>query len=113
MTFTRSSRLPRWAWARDVWGGFGARRGLVCVGAAGSLPFDLSDPPGAGDVIITGEIRHHDALRIQRCGAAAIALGHWASERPVLRPLAKRLSRALPGTTVSVSRADRDPFSCA
>jgi len=89
------------------------RRGLVCVGAAGSLPFDLSDSPGPGDVIITGEIRHHDALRIQRCGAAAIALGHWASERPVLRPLAKRLSRALPGTTVSVSRADRDPFSCA
>lgn len=87
------------------------RRGFVCAGAAGSLPFDVPDRPcGRGDVVITGEIRHHDALRVQRCGAAAVALGHWASERPVLRPLARRLATMLPGVTVSVSRADRDPF---
>jgi dinuclear metal center YbgI/SA1388 family protein len=85
------------------------RRGLFCVGAAGSLPFDV--PCGPGDVVITGEIRHHDALRYQRCGAAAIALGHWASERPVLRPLAARLKKALPDVGFLVSRADRDPFT--
>ena len=87
------------------------RRGMVCVGAAGSLPFEI---PGhqcqAGDVILTGEIRHHDALRYQRCGAAAIALGHWASERPVLKPLAARLRRELPTISTAVSRKDRDPF---
>lgn len=87
------------------------KRGLVCVGAAGSLPFDMpNDPCGRGDVVITGEIRHHDALRYQRCGAAAIALGHWASERPVLKPLAARLRRLLPGVIISASRADADPF---
>ncbi len=87
------------------------RRGLVCVGAAGSLPFDLpASPCGPGDVIITGEIRHHDALRYDRCGAAVIALGHWASERPVLKPLARQLKQRLPGATFALSRKDRDPF---
>ena len=87
------------------------RRGLVCVGAAGSLPFELpAHPCREGDVILTGEIRHHDALRYQRCGAAAIALGHWASERLVLKPLAARLRRETPAFLTTVSRKDCDPF---
>ncbi len=87
------------------------RRGYVCVGAAGSLPFEIpGESLGSGDVVITGEIRHHDALRYERCGAAAIALGHSVSERPVLMPLASKLRTLLPGVAVVVSRADRDPF---
>jgi hypothetical protein len=86
-------------------------RGLVCVGAAGALPFEIAGRPcGPGDVVITGEIRHHDALRYDRCGVAAVALGHWASERPVLAPLAAMLRKLLPGLTATISRADRDPF---
>ncbi|MFQ5429396.1 MAG: YqfO family protein [Phycisphaerae bacterium] len=88
------------------------RRGFVCVGAAGSLPLEVpGDPCGPGDVVLTGEVRHHEALRYQRIGAAVIALGHWASERPVLRPLAARLRRLVPGLAVTVSRKDRDPFT--
>ncbi|MBK8267211.1 MAG: Nif3-like dinuclear metal center hexameric protein [Planctomycetes bacterium] len=88
------------------------RRGFVCVGAAGSLPFEISGGAiGTGDVVLTGEIRHHDALRYVRCGAAAIALGHWASERPVLGPLSVRLRKALRGSAMVVSRRDRDPFT--
>ncbi|MCZ6697614.1 MAG: Nif3-like dinuclear metal center hexameric protein [Planctomycetota bacterium] len=91
--------------------GMKLRRGFVCVGAAGSLPFESAgEPCGQGDVVVTGEIRHHDALRYRRCGVSAVALGHWASERPVLGPLAKRLGALLRGVAVSVSRADRDPF---
>ncbi len=90
------------------------RRGFVCVGAAGRLPFEAEPQPcGPGDVVVTGEIRHHDALDYQRRGAAAIALGHWASERPVLAPLAVRLRKNLPGVSVTVSRADCDPFQAA
>lgn len=86
-------------------------RGLVCVGAAGSWPFEAAGQRcGPGDVVITGEIRHHDALRYQRLGVAAVALGHWASERPSLPPLADRLRRMLPGVSVRVSQADADPF---
>ncbi len=88
------------------------RRGFVCVGAAGSLPLDIpGDACGPGDVILTGEISHHGALRYQRAGAAAIALGHWASERPVLKPLARRLRRCISTCGFTVSRRDGDPFS--
>lgn len=87
------------------------RRGFVCVGSAGSLPFSTDvGPCGAGDVVITGEIRHHDALRYERCGAAAIALGHSTSERPVLRPLSQTLKKRLAGVKIDISRTDRDPL---
>lgn len=84
-------------------------RAIICVGAAGSLPFKIGLKPT--DVIITGEIRHHDALRIERVGCSAIALGHWASERPVLAPLAERLGEKLKKLNIIVSKADRDPFT--
>lgn len=84
------------------------RRAVICVGAAGSLPFKIG--VGQGDVVVTGEIRHHDALTIARRGASAIALGHWASERPVLAPLAERLRGMMEGVRVEVSEADCDPF---
>ncbi len=85
------------------------REAAVCVGAAGRLPFEKHRSARA-DVIVTGEIRHHDALSILRAGKTAIALGHWESERPVLKPLAKRLSEALPGLKVFISRRDVSPF---
>ena len=86
-------------------------RVVIVVGAAGSLPFRLE--LAASDCIITGEIRHHDALSIERIGCTALALGHWASERPVLASLSRRLGELLPGIGVLVSDADRDPFQPA
>ena len=83
-------------------------RAVIVAGAAGSLPFRTT--LCAGDVVITGEIRHHDALAIERSGAAAIALGHWASERPVLHPLAEALRTRIRSIRVVVSIADADPF---
>lgn len=85
------------------------KRAIVSVGAAGSTPFRT--PLGAQDVIVTGEIRHHDALTIKRVGCSAIALGHWASERPVLTSLADRLQTAMPGIAARVSESDCDPFA--
>lgn len=83
-------------------------RAVIVVGAAGSLPFRIELTPS--DVIITGEIRHHDGLTIQRTGCNAIALGHWASERPVLASLAIKLETLLPGVSIQISQADADPF---
>lgn len=90
------------------------RRAAVCVGAAGHLPLDHPRSANA-DVIITGEIRHHDALTFLRVGKCAIALGHWESERPILPVLARRLERAVgearPATIETIiSRADVGPF---
>lgn len=94
--------------------GVSIARGFVCAGAAGSLPFEIPGVRlGHGDVVITGEIRHHDALHYRRCGACAIALGHWASERPVLIPLSLKLKQHLPGASITMSKADADPFASA
>jgi dinuclear metal center YbgI/SA1388 family protein len=85
------------------------RRAAVCAGAAGRLP--MEKPRAADcDVIVTGEIRHHDALSILRAGKTAIALGHWESERPALAPLAERLKKAIGPIDTMVSRKDAPPF---
>lgn len=83
-------------------------RAVIVVGAAGSLP--LSAGLATGDVVITGEVRHHDALTVLRHGSTAIALGHWSSERPVLAPLADRLACELPSIQWIVSTADHEPL---
>ncbi|NOS99762.1 MAG: Nif3-like dinuclear metal center hexameric protein [Phycisphaerales bacterium] len=84
-------------------------RAVICAGAAGSLPFGV--PLDGEHVVITGEMRHHDALAIVRRGSSAIALGHWASEKPVLATLADAIRTGLPALEVLISAADRDPFT--
>ncbi len=83
-------------------------RVALCVGSAGSLPFRL--PLVKGDCIVTGEMRHHDALTILRRGLTAIVVGHWTSERPMLHSFSGRLSDEIPGLDVLVSKADCEPF---
>lgn len=83
-------------------------RAIIVAGSAGSLPFRAKLTERT--VVITGEMRHHDGLAIARAGSSAILLGHWASERPALEPLAKRLGAALSGVTVETSRLDCAPF---
>jgi dinuclear metal center YbgI/SA1388 family protein len=87
---------------------------LIVVGSAGDLVFphlrSATQFSKLSPVVITGEIRHHDALAYQRHGACAIALSHWASERPVLQPLAARLKKLLPAVQFVISKKDVDPF---
>jgi dinuclear metal center YbgI/SA1388 family protein len=95
-------------------------RAIILAGAAGSMVFQAvrtsarTKARGSdGDVIVTGEIRHHDALTIRRLGCTAVALGHWASERPVLASLVTRLQDGVPGIAATVSTKDRAPFEAA
>lgn len=77
--------------------------------AAGSFGVEsLRDPQS---LVITGELKHHDALRLLRRGITAICLGHWASERPVLDRLRQRLNAELPDLPLLVAAADRSPFA--
>lgn len=84
------------------------QRVAVCVGSAGRLPLERAAAAEC-DVVITGELRHHDALAFQSAGMAAIMLGHWASERPALDALAARIRSAFDQLNVSVSSADQAP----
>lgn len=80
----------------------------VCAGAGGEL---LRDAIAARvDLFVTGELRHHDALRAAASGVTVVALRHSASERCALPALGRRLVAALPDLRVVQSREDRDPF---
>jgi putative NIF3 family GTP cyclohydrolase 1 type 2 len=63
------------------------------------------------DVLVTGELKHHDAIAHVVAGKVVIALGHWASERPALRSLAEQVSGKVPGLKVVVSQTDRDVWT--
>jgi putative NIF3 family GTP cyclohydrolase 1 type 2 len=84
------------------------RRVAVGAGACGDL-FKDALRAGAG-LYLTGEMRHHDALRAADGGMTVVCALHSNSERKTLGVLAETLSASLPGLRVTVSRADRDPF---
>ena len=84
----------------------------MCAGAGGEL---LDDAIAAGgEVYLTGELRHHDAIKAELAGMTALCTLHSNSERPVLRRLKSRLEALLVGSDQPkflLSQTDRDPFS--
>jgi hypothetical protein len=79
-----------------------------CAGACGDL---LNDALAKKvDLYLTGEMRHHDALRAANAGTTVVCTLHSNSERASLRRLRDRLLERMPGLTVHLSRMDRDPF---
>ncbi|HEY0008476.1 MAG TPA: Nif3-like dinuclear metal center hexameric protein [Tepidisphaeraceae bacterium] len=80
-----------------------------CAGAGGSL---LDDALRWGaQLYLTGELRHHDALKAAAAGMTVVCTLHSNSERLTLAYLERRLAEMLPGLAVHQSRADRDPFA--
>ncbi len=78
----------------------------VCPGAGGSLFAGLQGV----DLMVTGEMRHHDVLAQVTAGGAAILTDHTHTERGYLPFLAKRLSEVLKGCRVIISQRDADPL---
>jgi len=83
-------------------------RAAVCAGSCGDM---LDDVIAAGaELYLTGEMRHHDAVKTAAAGITVVCTLHSNSERAVLKRLKKRLEQ-LPGVPpISISRSDRDPF---
>lgn len=80
----------------------------LCAGAGRSLiPQVLAS---GAQVYLTGELPHHDVLRLVRAGVCPILTLHSNSERPALGPLGAQLEARLPGVTALLSEADRDPL---
>lgn len=84
------------------------RRVAVCAGAGASL-IDDAVKQGA-DVLVTGEVRHHEALRATAAGLSLICTRHSVSERPALAALAHNLRARLPGIRFHLSKLDCDPY---
>lgn len=97
---------------------------LTIVGDAAGAVRTVALMPGSGgdavgpaaeagaDVLICGDLQHHDALDARALGLAVIDAGHYATERPVVASLAAELRRRL-GNNVRVieSQVNTDPFA--
>jgi len=79
----------------------------VCPGAGGALFQEV----GQVDLLLTGEMRHHDLLARTAMGTAVVLTDHSNCERGYLPVLAGRLLEACPGLEVVVSRVDADPLT--
>jgi putative NIF3 family GTP cyclohydrolase 1 type 2 len=83
-------------------------RVAVCAGSGGEF---VDDAVRCGaQLLLTGELRHHDALAAVAAGLTVVCTLHSASERAVLGALERRLAERLPGVSVVQSRADREVF---
>lgn len=86
-------------------------RAAVCAGSGGDL---IGDAIAAGaHLMLTGEVRHHDALRAVARGLVLVCTRHSTSERSALAQLARRLSERLPGVVITASAVDQDPLAFA
>ncbi len=83
------------------------RRVAVCPGAGGSAFEALQQPV---DLLVTGELRHHDVLAWVARGTSVILTDHTNTERGYLGILGQRISAALPGVRTVLCRQDRDPL---
>lgn len=84
-------------------------RAAVCAGAGRGLLDDAI--AGKADLYLTGELPHHDALKAAAAGLTAVCVLHSNSERAALRRLKVQIEAAAPSLEVTISEADRDPFT--
>ena len=84
-------------------------RAACCAGSCGDILNDAISQKA--ELYLTGEMRHHDALRAAQKGITVVATLHSNSERAVLKRLATRLRQQLPQIEFHLSESDRDPFS--
>ncbi|MDB5329838.1 MAG: Nif3-like dinuclear metal center hexameric protein [Phycisphaerales bacterium] len=84
-------------------------RAAVCAGACGDLLNDAIAQKA--EFYVTGEMRHHDALKAAAAGMTVVCTLHSNSERVTLTRLKHRLESALPGLEFHLSAADADPFA--
>lgn len=91
----------------------GPVEGLVssaaCLAGAGGEYLKDALEQQAG-LYLTGEIRHHDAVKAAQRGVTVVCTLHSNSERASLSRLVQRLGQCLPGLDTRLSSKDRDPF---
>jgi len=71
------------------------RRVAVLGGAGGD--FIVQAKQAGADVLVTGEVKHNQALDARFIGIGVVEAGHYETERPVLEDLISSLQRELNG----------------
>ncbi len=82
---------------------------VACLAGAGGehLKDALEQQSG---LYLTGEIRHHDALKAAQRGMTVVCTLHSNSERASLARLKEMIHKHIPELDLRLSSADRDPF---
>jgi dinuclear metal center YbgI/SA1388 family protein len=81
---------------------------VACSPGSGASFIDAAVRAGC-DALVTGDIKHHDALKAQALGLTVIDATHTATERGAV-PLMADVLRGLPGLQVDVCELDTNPF---
>lgn len=82
---------------------------VAIMGGSGGSSVLLAAAQGA-DVLLTGELKHSDALDAQMLGLSLVVAGHYETEIVALEPLMKRLQNDCFDVQYKLSRADGSPF---
>ena len=82
---------------------------VAVMGGSGGSSLLPAKELGA-DLLLTGELKHSDAIASKAIGLRVIVAGHYETERVVLLPLIQRLQEACFPVQYQVSRADVSPF---
>jgi dinuclear metal center YbgI/SA1388 family protein len=78
------------------------------LGGGGGDYWSQAQAAGA-QVLVTGEMKHHERLAAVDAGMVAIVAGHYATERPAVGGLAKLLRAGLDEVKVHASAAEKNP----
>jgi dinuclear metal center YbgI/SA1388 family protein len=82
----------------------------VCAGSGGAV----FEKTRGFDLLVTGEMRHHDVRAHVQTGSSVVLSEHTHTERGYLSTLASRLRSEMNGeVTFHVSASDREPLSWA
>ncbi|MBA4348194.1 MAG: Nif3-like dinuclear metal center hexameric protein [Clostridiales bacterium] len=82
---------------------------VAVMGGSGGSSVVYAATQGA-DLLLTGELKHSDALDAQMLGVSLVVAGHYETEAVVLEPLMKRLQNDCLGVQYKLSRMDGSPF---
>ncbi len=84
---------------------------VAVVGGAGGDYVELAASLGC-NALVTGELRHHEALMARRLGMCAVSAGHFATEQPAIGPLCTLVAAVIGDKAQCiVSETCCDPYS--
>jgi len=85
----------------------------LCGGSGASLIHEAARK--GADLLVTGDVKYHEARDAEAFGLALVDAGHFATEFPMVRGLAAQLRSALQAkkfeTEVVECQGEREPFS--
>ena len=62
------------------------------------------------DLLVTGDLRHHEALTALGMDLCLMDAGHFCTENPVMQSLADYVRQKLPEVMIRVSQIDTNRF---